>query len=193
VVIANDVDGAALSREFEMEHLIFLIVQWLVETKVTRSGSVLKKVRCENCTLDYEYEMHRTVKLHADAAKDELARRAELRLQRQLDEECDLVPCPYCGWYQRHMIERARQVATQAVPAWVIVGFLLGSLLACWTAGTIINPDDCAVFGACTGWLVGAGAAVCGLAVVLFIGHRVRRRFAYNPNATRWKSDESIP
>ena len=99
-------------------HLIAHLAIWLSHNRVKRSGRILRTVRCENCTLSYEYAMQRTVKLHGESAEEVLAAEAERQLRKQLATECDLVPCPSCGWYQQHMIDQARKQAKGHVPGW---------------------------------------------------------------------------
>lgn len=170
-----------------MEGLIHLIILLLL-TRVRRSGSVTKKVRCENCTLGYEYELRRTVKLAGESSKEALGRQAEDRLRKELEEGSDLIPCPSCGWYQRPMIERARREALRKVPAWIV--FVLVTT-AITTTVALLCATDRARFGRMPVWLgplatVASGAG--GLLVVLFIVYRVYRRFAYNPNGSRWEA-----
>jgi hypothetical protein len=172
-----------------MEGIVHLII-WLMQTRVVRSGSVTKTVRCENCTLGYEYELRRRVWVSGESSKEELAREAERRLSRQLEEESDLVPCPSCGWYQRHMVEQARRDATRKVPAWVVVVLVVTAVAVTFTLLGAVAPGR--IGPAATG--IAEGAGVVGAAgvvfLVLFVARRVYRRFAYNPNGTRWTNEE---
>jgi hypothetical protein len=171
-----------------MEGLVHLII-WLIQTRVSRSGSVTKKIRCENCTLSYEYELRRTVKLMGESSKEALGRQAESQLRKELEEGSDPVPCPACGWYQRHMIERARREAMRKVPAWIVIVLISTAIT---TTVALLWATDRARFGRMPPWLgplAVVASGVGGLLVVLFIVQRVYRRFAYNPNGSRWEND----
>jgi hypothetical protein len=88
-----------------------------VDWTVTRSGSVLKFVRCEQCNHEYAYWMHRKIQhssfsvlgLDNRGAANRADREAQTRLQRSLSNYCDPVPCPECGHYQSEMIDRVRR------------------------------------------------------------------------------------
>jgi hypothetical protein len=175
-----------------MEGLIHLII-WLLETRVSRAQSVTKKVRCENCTLDYEYEMHRSVRLHGMASREALSQNAERMLHQRLATECDLAPCPACGWFQRHMVEQARRDALRHIPAWVVVVLIVTALSTVVGLVLALPPRR---FGA-NGALVGMAAGVVGVAgaafFVLFVIHRLYRRLAYNPNGPSWRDESALP
>jgi hypothetical protein len=172
-----------------MEGLIHLII-WLSQTRVKRSGSVTKRVRCENCTLDYEYEMRRTVKLQGETAKEVLDREAERQLRKQLAQESDPGPCPSCGWYQQHMIDMARRHAMRNVPTWVV--FLVAvTALSLTLAFVLALPPQ--RFGSTGTWVrraAGAVGGMAGLVILVFIVRRLHRRIAYNPNAARWRNQD---
>ncbi len=118
----------------------------------TTTGTVKKAVICEHCGCHYEYEMrrvgvgtlYRSALTKADADK-EAARIAADQLQRMLENECDVVPCPECGAITREM-DKARKaffpkmllvigagagLLLLVFVAWLITGriFLLGSVV----------------------------------------------------------------
>jgi hypothetical protein len=80
----------------------------------TARGSAVKTVRCEACHCQYAYRLSREavgtssdfLVADAQAAKQN----ASDELRKLLERECDPVPCPTCGWYQRNMVRRARQL-----------------------------------------------------------------------------------
>jgi hypothetical protein len=84
--------------------------------QATVSQSVWKAVRCEQCSTEFVYKMicqaeSTGASLYAlddQGAKARASRRAREQVQAGLASECAPVPCPQCGWYQRHMIPRAR-------------------------------------------------------------------------------------
>jgi hypothetical protein len=172
-----------------MHGLVHLII-WLLSNRVTRSGSVLKTVRCENCTLCYEYEMRRTVKLEGLDSEEVLAKRAEQTLWRKLADESDPIPCPACGWYQRHMVEQARRDAARHVPAWVGWLVVVTALLSTCAVLSAADPNKFGPVGFWTGTVAGIGGGLGLLILVVFIVSRLCRRVAYNPNATRWRNEE---
>jgi hypothetical protein len=173
-----------------MEAIVHLII-WLLQNKATRSGSVTKAVRCENCTLSYEYEMRRTVTLRGEATRDALAREAEWRLQKQLAQECDLVPCPSCGWYQQHMVERMRRQALRHVPGWVVPLVIVTAVSITAALLLALPPQRLGPAGASVGVVMGALGGMGALILVLFVGHRVYRRVVYNPNGKRWRNENA--
>lgn len=169
-----------------MEAIVHLII-WLMQNKASRSGSVMKTVRCENCTLGYEYEMRRRVTLRGEAAKEALAAEAERRLRKQLAQECDAVPCPSCGWYQRHMIEQVRRQAMRHVPGWILPLVLVTAVSIAASLLLVLVPKQrFGPAGVSVGFALGALGGAGALVLVLFVGYRVYRRTLYNPNGKRW-------
>jgi hypothetical protein len=173
-----------------MEAIVHLII-WLLQNKASRSGIVTKTVRCENCTLSYEYEMRRTVTLRGEATEEALAREAEWRLRKQLAQECDPVPCPSCGWYQQHMIEQVRRQALRHVPGWMIPLLIVTALCIVAALLLALPPQRFGPGGASVGVAMGAFGGMGALILVLFVGHRVYRRVAYNPNGKRWRNESA--
>jgi hypothetical protein len=169
-------------------HLIAHLAIWLSENRVKRWGSVRKAVRCENCTLPYEYEMRRTVRLHGEASKEMLAAEAERRLRKQLATECDLVACPSCGWYQQHMIEQARNRATRHVPGWVVFVVIVTALSATYALLCACDPPKFGPVGVWIGVACGALATLGALIIVVFVARRIYLSRLYNPNSRRWQS-----
>jgi hypothetical protein len=90
-----------------------------IEIPVSRtvSGAALKAVRCERCCARFVYRLERiasggaTSLLLLDLADAEAraTERANWALQARLGRAVDPVPCPKCGWYQTHMISKARR------------------------------------------------------------------------------------
>jgi hypothetical protein len=84
---------------------------------VTLSGAVVKTVHCEGCHAAYLYRLERTCTgsgksavlfFDAAGATGRATKDAQQQLGRSLQKGIDLVPCPACGWYQQHMIDKAR-------------------------------------------------------------------------------------
>jgi hypothetical protein len=174
-----------------MEAVIHLII-WLMQNRASRSGSVMKTVRCENCTLSYEYEMRRTVKLRGETARETLAAEAERRLRKQLAQECDPVPCPSCGWYQRHMVEWMRRQAMRHVPAWVLPLVIVTAVSVAASLLLVLAPQRFGPAGASVGVALGVVGGAGVLVFVLFLGYRVYRRTAHNPNGKRWTNPQAF-
>jgi hypothetical protein len=111
----------------------------------TMSGSVFKLVACEQCGVEYVYELKRTaigegkslLFLDNQGAEDRAAFRAEESLRRKLERGIDLVPCPACGWYQQHMIPKARREHYR----WMLItGFCLAiGLIPIAVFGGVLN------------------------------------------------------
>jgi hypothetical protein len=82
----------------------------------TMSGTVRKWVRCEHCAAEFVYLMQRTVAgsgfivLSIDGARasQRAQATAERQLEKSLEHDFELVPCPSCGSYQSYMVERLR-------------------------------------------------------------------------------------
>jgi hypothetical protein len=76
-------------------------------------GQTTKMVFCEQCGRSYAYELKRTGEGSADlfnGGHSAAAAQADGNLSWALAVGIDLVPCPACGWYQRHMIPKARRL-----------------------------------------------------------------------------------
>jgi hypothetical protein len=72
-----------------------------------------KVVFYEQCGRSYAYELKRTGQGSADrfnGGHSAAVAQAEENLSWALYVGIDLVPCPACGWYQRHMIPKARRL-----------------------------------------------------------------------------------
>jgi hypothetical protein len=83
----------------------------------TMRGRVLKSVHCEQCRAEFVYSLEREAVgvgtsilfLDNEGASKRAASDAEKSLQKTLDQECDPVPCPSCGWYQAPMVKLLRK------------------------------------------------------------------------------------
>jgi hypothetical protein len=81
-------------------------------------GHAPKLVRCEKCQFEYVYLLSRRAKGEATSflfldnkgARERAQSRAADRLSQKLEQSCDPVPCPECGWLQAEMIARARHL-----------------------------------------------------------------------------------
>jgi hypothetical protein len=73
---------------------------------VTLAGRVLKHVRCEKCSTEFDYELSRSAAgqgsapymIGQDSAQQSAAAAAQRNLQVRLEHEVELVPCPKCRW-----------------------------------------------------------------------------------------------
>jgi hypothetical protein len=75
-------------------------------------------VCCENCGEQYSYRLRRAVVARfrspylyhdPDTGRKRAQELANKRLQRMLDKEAEVVPCPKCGWHQKEMIPLMRR------------------------------------------------------------------------------------
>src|ERR1700689_2583979 len=86
--------------------------------QASAQGSVPKLVECDQCQFEYVYLLSRSVEteqtsllfLDNERAREDAERLARTYLQESLDQGCEVVPCPKCGWVQEHMVQRAREL-----------------------------------------------------------------------------------
>jgi hypothetical protein len=94
-----------------------MLIPYGMDYYATVSGSILKRVQCEQCEHEYGYLMTRKGRglarswmfLDKQGASESANRKAEKQLFRRLEQSCDPVPCPRCGWYQEEMVRRLRR------------------------------------------------------------------------------------
>ena len=92
----------------------------------TATGSVIKKVRCEHCSVEYVYRMERKVTgrgyspifLDNDGASDRAQDSARQKLGEEIDKGTDIVPCPSCGWLQNNMVRKLKK-------QWILITLLV--------------------------------------------------------------------
>jgi hypothetical protein len=94
-------------------------------------------VTCEKCGHGYGYWVHRTATASTSSVmgltigrSDRLVTDAELKAQDKLKHAYEAVPCPECGWYQKHMLTQARRdhFAWLVTAGWIGLG--IGLLLS---------------------------------------------------------------
>jgi hypothetical protein len=98
-----------------MSILIPIPIGWKYTTNL--SAATLKLVRCENCHVEYVYRMERfgsgtgtsLLFLENKGAQDRATQQAANELRGLLWRECDPIPCPNCGWYQKAMVRAMRR------------------------------------------------------------------------------------
>ena len=101
------------------------------DTYCTHKGTALKTVQCEACQSEYVYRISREAVGHSSGFLwpdyETANQRASKELRKLLERGCDPVPCPACGWYQRNMVKRARQLRyAPLVSASVVLFFIAG-------------------------------------------------------------------
>jgi hypothetical protein len=113
------------------------------EYKSALVGKRLIPVRCDRCGCEYYYELARVGSGNATAhygigskrAERAAEERARLDLNRRLERDAELVPCPRCQWTNEELVERYRRNRYrgwwQAVAAVGSVGTII-SLLVAW-------------------------------------------------------------
>ena len=85
------------------------------EHKATVSGARLVEVDCEECSTRYGYVMERRATASSATlywigdTKTRAEYKARAALERKLDEDRDIVPCPQCAWVQSDMVQWARR------------------------------------------------------------------------------------
>jgi hypothetical protein len=105
------------------------------------TATVPRFVKCEECGHGYGYWLTRTGYGHAyehwgfipSERLDRFVTDAEVEAEQKLKTACEAVPCPECGWYQRHMRDRAREerygwLLWAGIGAAIVGVFLLMSL-----------------------------------------------------------------
>jgi hypothetical protein len=105
------------------------------------TATVPRFVMCEECGHGYGYWLTRTGYGHAyehwgfipAERLDRFVTDAEVEVEQKLKTACEAVPCPECGWYQRHMRDRAREerygwLLWAGIGAAIVGVFLLMSL-----------------------------------------------------------------
>jgi hypothetical protein len=100
---------------FQLLHLLgFFLYR---EAKSTATGGTIKTVTCEHCASEYVYWLQRSICGEAAGflIPDKVAARAVARqnLCRALAQDCDPVPCPACGLYQRQMVQQLKRLRHQ--------------------------------------------------------------------------------
>src|SRR5262245_28222596 len=87
-----------------------------VHYSASAKAKVPRFVQCEKCGHGYGYWLKRTgfgnassfLGIGMSTGHQRAARDAEFDLEMKLKHDCEAVPCPECGWYQKHMIPQAR-------------------------------------------------------------------------------------
>jgi hypothetical protein len=98
------------------------------EQRATDEGSIGKVVRCEQCAFEYIYRVSRRSQGRG-FSREAAARRAGNNLTILLSRACEPVPCPMCGWLQRDMVRRARQLRFHGLLTSSMVLFLTAVIL----------------------------------------------------------------
>ena len=137
-------------------------------------GSVVKDVECESCRTEYVYLMERVGKgvgnslylLDNEGAERRAESAAHSALERKLQRECDVVPCPSCGHVQQQMVRRAkRNLHRWVVPvgiACLAIGLILVMLEAYWISMRTVSKEPI-LLGLDVAW----GLVVAGIGLVI--------------------------
>lgn len=84
------------------------------QTIASKKGETTTVVRCEMCGRSYAYELERTGEGSANTlfggGRRVATQRAAENLQKLLAVGIEVIPCPACGWYQSHMLPKARRL-----------------------------------------------------------------------------------
>src|SRR6266568_6915113 len=96
----------------------------------TASGSIMKQVACEKCRTSFYYQLARSAKgegsapygIGQRAASERAQRGANAKVQKMLQRDSDVVPCPRCDHIQANMLRdlRRRMYRTLRLLAWAI-------------------------------------------------------------------------
>jgi hypothetical protein len=151
--------------------------------RYTLRGEALKTVRCEQCRCYYVYKMVRqatgeATSLFSIGAERRARSRAEEQLRAALVLDCDVVPCPECGWVHSAMIPEARRLFRRWMHIVGIVSVAAAGLLSPFALfWRNLFPEE--NLGGPL-WAVTAGAVLFGCGMMLV---RKVQAAAYDPNA----------
>jgi hypothetical protein len=150
---------------------------------VTDRREISDVVECEKCHSVYVYQLCRAAQGQSMTGDHKTAaERARKKVTHILMTECDPVPCPVCGWYQRRMIRQAQQLKYRGFYRGSLVSlcvganlFCVGSVIAAFLAPTtsaLPSAAWCIMILACAALVVGLA-----LPILKFILCRL-----FNPN-----------
>src|SRR5262245_15630740 len=173
--------------------------------KATVSQSVWKAIRCEQCSTEFVYKMICEAEgtgaslyaLDDQGAQARASRRAREQLHAGLASECAPVPCPQCGWYQRHMIPRARSLhkrwMVKAAGVMIPISVLLLAVLYVLTVGGRHGEALLAAPSLWVGWGVWGLLAATGPGLLL-VRHVLASGYTPNrePEQTRKQLGQSL-
>ncbi len=93
-----------------------MFISWK-QISVTQRHQLFKEVDCESCATPYVYAL--TLETYGsgtslygldnEGARQRALTEAQNELATKRKTECKVVPCPNCGWIQKHMFAEARQ------------------------------------------------------------------------------------
>lgn len=166
-----------------------VLIPYAMNYTSTVQARIPKEVACEQCGFEYVYIMQRsgqgagTSMLFLDntGAQDRASERARQEVLYKLEQSCDPVPCPSCGWYQQQMVVRARTLRYRWLTNAAILVFLFAAFSLLFAVGFTCLQGDKTEFLALFGvWAVfGLLASVVVLCPIL--QWRLSRR--YDPNS----------
>jgi hypothetical protein len=151
------------------------------------SGQRVASVTCEKCGTPYYYELSRIgigkasspYSLFERAAARRAEARAERDLEKQLDRDAELVPCPKCHWVNQDLIDRYRRWRYRVSPG-LVIGVMIAAFFILLVAEGVVrhlNSEGRAPVGAPVFML---GMWLLSPVWILLIRRSLRRRI--NPN-----------
>ncbi len=169
---------------------------WSTHSAIIR-GSIVKFVRCENCSTEYLYLMEREgtgmgtslYLLNEQGAANRAGEAAKEMLKAILEKDFDAVPCPVCGHYQRYMFSKLeRHEVQQPKGLWgqalllagIAAGSLAGVVALRSTLAYALGPNKHDLWNSLAAW------SVVLLGCLLGFGPSVVRRYRSgrcNPNS----------
>jgi hypothetical protein len=158
--------------------------------RTTLRGTIPKLVQCEQCAFEYVYMLEATAVgegtslffLNSEGARQRSTAQAEALLQQNLNQGCEVVPCPACGTVQQHMLCRARQLHCRWMRMGAFLAFALaGFLMLAAGVYTLIDATTTGLTGETKAFWVAIGAVLgAGLGLLILRGRLARN---YDPNA----------
>jgi hypothetical protein len=147
------------------------------------SGAAAKPVTCEECGAEYVYLLEREAEGHGssvlfldNAGGERRAHEAAERdLARQLERDCEVVPCPKCGHLQPEMVKLARRRHLRIVKTggWVLTA--LAAVFGILNAASSLGMEGPYFMS----WPAFAGIAAIGPAILVV---RLFLAQAFDPN-----------
>jgi len=120
-----------------------MIVPVILITEAKATGTKCVSAQCERCGAPFEYQITRTAVAHAPSALSFHAqKRARVKLERMLNTEHELVPCPSCQWVNEEAIRQFRKTRHRNMTPLTVLFALVGLVAATFFYFGAINIFD---------------------------------------------------
>lgn len=114
-----------------------MIVHWSKHIKIEQLGKRVVSVECSHCGCEYYYTLIRIGTGSATApysigvgrATKSAQKQANEELNRRLNSEAELVPCPQCFWINDELVEGYRQGRYRSLMGFAVFFAIIGSVI----------------------------------------------------------------